>query len=1648
MPYYDYNVFKHSLFDYHQQQLLSLSSNSARSTADTNNSSSNSNRQRNIQNGQNSFPQQYIIGDPYNRPIQDSSSNDRSVNLGQEMHQQPLPNSLLSEVNNRIKYIKTAKIPLTTNDHSNIGNNVCRDSCSELESHYGMIPGFGWIVVGSVSSSIGITLTSIVPRVPNPRMKRSNSRKHKSKQEKKEEDLMNLNVDCLVDQQTNNHTANSSQINPVTVKTIMPDSESIRANYNLKGHSNDVIVTKWNELYQKLATVDSKGNVLIWCKYNEKFTIQTPFHNLSKTVADFQWSNDGKTALICYTDSFILVGSSYGERHWHSMLNLEDYHITCASWTPNDDQLLLGLSNGNILRISLPDNELTESVINPDTSVKTMCWTCNEMNLTRASWILNELKSTGFRPSKQEFSLTNNVASTNLSTNDRSKSFDTHRNTVTCLKSKQIDCSTSNSVCDDFKSNILAVEFSDSTVRLFEESINSKCLVRIDVQLESFVMRWSSNGKILAIAGFNVHTSAPTVGSLKFKYTNRVKFYSPTGVLLHEHMMRYTRHPITAIAWAHNNERLFVAAGSTLLTARVYYGVQALYFQCLSSLQRSIKLPNKENVLYSMLNKLSHMSRIDDWQSPNCQLKVHSTNRENLANSCSKSSSISISYNCHVQKLDLPTELKSVLDSFFDLTIRQPFDEYWSPDDIAWSIPNNGKRIYCTLICFTSEDSLQYANPYIKHAPGQDSSFDSDSSVSEKDKVFVLYVEHQGSLIPILKARRVGYLKPEFVIYSPEILTNKSSQQSTKVSDVTQVKSGSNRPSYLRQPNGPKKFSGFMNKNEEFNLTRPQLGYNFAKSSSESGPSYCSLKKDSSCNKQQAANLSKELNNSDTSSLKEKRNLCYPVVKRTENILHHNTNEILMRQRVRNLALGVDEKVTRYKSSSTIQNEIAKIKSNIWGTKFKLINLRNKVIGQKVLLGSISYKASLLHLQPRQVSLTMRDLSNYCCMCSRHHHSRLSRSEMLAGTSNRPKMDEIVARVKRLNLIDTPNVYAVASPFKSRRVPSRTNRDENQLVPWTFGKKSCDNQIIESSKKSSAQRSGDRKYSTLIAEFNHKPLTPEKAYIDGNILKASTSSSVYNNFNSQSAHSAEPYAKDDVLTLSLDSGDQLRVELSSITQYNEKQNFDNTIIENARKKESKEADDKLNDFLAKNKAIKSIKDITAMIVDLSEKADSYETENEKITQNASIDIDEFITINLDDSSNGNDKYSRRGPSFAYEPPETPVHKPRRMTNKNTFDQKLSDVTNASLSFATNLTPTKGRQFGCSAKKFIESSLRSWSFNKGYQRTDSNGDKAWNEPLLKRRPLAYLVSRSQPSTPLKSRQSSNIDKSFFSMTGSAFERSLLKYANFDWTSSNSDGKKKKKNGLQKHTGSSASFDQLDKMFDDKFDQQTESKRQLDFGFNFGSKLKQLSCAFNNQQLESNQDINLYSTNKDILRRNTDDDDVGDDEDSEYEFSDEEELTGAPLIGGNNLSRSTQCLQDLSFLGGDCIVTVDKDRQQRILKRCQQTNKVNKTRTKKDVDCDASKRSKPFCLNKMCRCTRNHTMSNKPPTWNELSQVYQLDFGGRVTQESAKNMQIDLNGQLALQFGRLDKRTYTLDYKYPFNAVQAMTVALASLTQRLK
>ncbi|KAL2714540.1 tubby-related protein 4-like isoform X1 [Vespula squamosa] len=71
-----------------------------------------------------------------------------------------------------------------------------------------------------------------------------------------------------------------------------------------------VIFVKWNEPYQKLASCDSSGVIFVWIKYEGRWSIEL-INDRNTPVTHFSWSHDGRMALICYRDGFVLVGSVY-----------------------------------------------------------------------------------------------------------------------------------------------------------------------------------------------------------------------------------------------------------------------------------------------------------------------------------------------------------------------------------------------------------------------------------------------------------------------------------------------------------------------------------------------------------------------------------------------------------------------------------------------------------------------------------------------------------------------------------------------------------------------------------------------------------------------------------------------------------------------------------------------------------------------------------------------------------------------------------------------------------------------------------------------------------------------------------------------------------------------------------------------------------------------------------------------------------------------------------------------------------------------------------------------------------------------------------------------------------------------------------------
>ncbi|GFP97810.1 tubby-like F-box protein 1 [Phtheirospermum japonicum] len=91
-----------------------------------------------------------------------------------------------------------------------------------------------------------------------------------------------------------------------------------------------------------------------------------------------------------------------------------------------------------------------------------------------------------------------------------------------------------------------------------------------------------------------------------------------------------------------------------------------------------------------------------------------------------------------------------------------------------------------------------------------------------------------------------------------------------------------------------------------------------------------------------------------------------------------------------------------------------------------------------------------------------------------------------------------------------------------------------------------------------------------------------------------------------------------------------------------------------------------------------------------------------------------------------------------------------------------------------------------------------------------------------------------------------------------------------------------------------------------------------------------------------------------------------------------------------------------------------------------------------------------------------LKNKAPRWHEQLQCWCLNFRGRVTVASVKNFQLIAaasqqnqsssssssdQDKVILQFGKVGKDMFTMDYRYPLSAFQAFAICLSSFDTKL-
>ncbi|XP_058118808.1 uncharacterized protein LOC131288242 [Anopheles ziemanni] len=308
----------------------------------------------------------------------------------------------------------------------------------------------------------------------------------------------------------------------------------LRTNYNLRGHRSDVILVKWNEPYQKLASCDSSGIIFVWIKYEGRWSVEL-INDRNTPVTHFSWSHDGRMALICYQDGFVLVGSVAGQRYWSSMLNL-DATITCGIWTPDDQQVYFGTTQGQIIVMDVHGAMVSQVPLSADVGITAMAWSCEKFKMEEGE--------------------------------------DTEPGVTNASK----------------RSFVLAVSFQNGYIYLlksYDDITPSQIHTGLNGEL-GIVMEWSNSRELLAVAGTELGSPPVTDVHGATVYNNLLKFYTESGSLLYTAKIPNSTYPVSALTWGHNDKRIFIATGTQVHIAWVSRRVASLQLFCRLKVQSSL----------------------------------------------------------------------------------------------------------------------------------------------------------------------------------------------------------------------------------------------------------------------------------------------------------------------------------------------------------------------------------------------------------------------------------------------------------------------------------------------------------------------------------------------------------------------------------------------------------------------------------------------------------------------------------------------------------------------------------------------------------------------------------------------------------------------------------------------------------------------------------------------------------------------------------------------------------------------------------------------------------------------------------------------------------------------------------------------------
>ncbi|XP_013913063.1 PREDICTED: tubby-related protein 4 [Thamnophis sirtalis] len=318
-----------------------------------------------------------------------------------------------------------------------------------------------------------------------------------------------------------------------------------RINFNLRGHNSEVVLVRWNEPFQKLATCDADGGIFVWIQYEGRWSVEL-VNDRGAQVSDFTWSHDGTQALISYRDGFVLVGSVSGQRHWSSEINLES-QITCGIWTPDDQQVLFGTADGQVIVMDCHGRMLAHVLLHESDGILSMSWNYPSFLVEDSSE--SDTDSDDYSPPQDGPAVY----------------------PVLVQNTKQL----------------LTVSFTSGDISLMN-NYDDLSPTTIRSGLKDVVAQWCTQGDLLAVAGMEKLSQLAELNAASFLKSALVKFYNIHG----EHI--YTletpvQRPIISICWGHRDSRLLMASGPALYVVRVEHRVSSLQLLCQQTIASSLR---------------------------------------------------------------------------------------------------------------------------------------------------------------------------------------------------------------------------------------------------------------------------------------------------------------------------------------------------------------------------------------------------------------------------------------------------------------------------------------------------------------------------------------------------------------------------------------------------------------------------------------------------------------------------------------------------------------------------------------------------------------------------------------------------------------------------------------------------------------------------------------------------------------------------------------------------------------------------------------------------------------------------------------------------------------------------------------------------